>query len=623
MGLILVIATCSGALLAAGPSIGASTDCGGGGETDGVTADYTGTWTYTSHISQGSGNPDAVAAISLSWSETFNGRTGCWTLQSDGGSASISDSLSPPNGPNPNCSATLSLAPDAATNFQANQPQDAANLTQYDPLTGEAQSQYWYLGENVPLYYAEPFRLLQSSDTNPDDFCFQPGVSPSGTIVTTQFAGAGCHFQGSGSNAVDFLAFPVNGGGTQTDDCTYSSSDDQGDTTAQTLQQSATLSSGTPHCSNVAVSTTEDRWVTFTLPCAWQGGQPLDYDVLSGAKQAGGVIEHIQGDQVTWGPTNGFTGTSTFTFDAFPVDGVEDGLSGNTATATITVCECCSAAQTSRGSTEEGHTSTDAAIAASARTRVFYYSARGSGEKPENTPQAMGTPGYALFKELYERGRSVGVTITGRGILSYPAVDIAGSFIQDALKGHFLTSHYLDSVIDGVNSGVAALTALAKSMGCSRWTVVLTGYSQGADVMRRVLARLPPAVQKHVATMILFGDPYFYPREAHVLAAGGYSRNEVGILEFAKLNPGLALGHAISAPAIPIRTYSWCHRNDPVCQFGVDNHPLISVPHGGKLLAADLQNHLTYGQGSELCAQVKEVSAALRAKGVQMPKRGC
>ncbi len=342
IGLILLTGACCGWLPAAGPSAGASANCGGGHETDGVTADYSGTWTYTSQISQGSGNPDAIAAISLSWRETFDGTTGCWTLQSDGGSASMSGSLSPPGGPNPNCSATLGLSPDAAANFQANQPQDAADLTLYDPLTGEAQSQYWYVEENVPLYYAEPFTVLQSSDTNLGDFCYQPGLPSFETIATTQFTGSGCHFQGSGSTSGDFLSFPVNGGATQTDDCTYSSTDEVGESTEQTLQQSVTLSSGTPHCSNVAVSTTEEHAVTFTLPCTWQGSQPLAYTVLSGAKQPGGLIEHIQGDQVTWGPTNGFTGTSTFTFDASPVDGVEDGPPGNTATATITVCQCCS-----------------------------------------------------------------------------------------------------------------------------------------------------------------------------------------------------------------------------------------------------------------------------------------
>ncbi|MGO9972663.1 MAG: cutinase family protein [Solirubrobacteraceae bacterium] len=560
-----------------------------------MTGSYSGTWAYRDDQADG-----IIEQLSFSWTETLNGKTGCWTLQNVEGSASLSGGGgSPPSGPN--CSATLGLASDAASNFQEDNLSTATVpfVSQENPTTGAVDSEHWFVQEYVPYLYGDPEGVAQSSDTDTNDWCYEPDAGDQPT-ANQMFAGGGCHigtFYGGGP--VDFLTFPVDGSQTATDDCSYTTTDAGGNLTSETLEQSVTIDSSIPHCADESVSATNDQPVTFYFQCTNPTGDPLEYFKAAPYPMHAQNIA-VHGNEVIYIPRAGFTGVDQLGYFAKE----DDGLPSEDATVTITVGPC------------------DAAQAASARTRVFYYSARGSGETATDTPQAMGTPGYALYQELAKRGRSVGVTITGRGI-QYPAVGIAPSLTRDALELHFLSSQYLDSVIAGMNSGVAALTALARSMGCSRWTVVLAGYSQGAEVMRRVLDGLPPAVQKHVATMIFFGDPYFYPREEHVTAEGGYDRDDVGILEFAALNPGLALGHAVRAPAIPnpIRAYSWCHRNDPVCQFGVDNHPIISVPVGGKRLAADVQNHLDYAQGPELCSQADEVGAALRDKGVRMPVR--
>ena len=396
VGLVLVAAVYCGSLFAAAPSALASMTCGTGADTDGVTATYSGTWTYTDTAPQ-SGGPNVVQHISLSWSESFDGTTDCWTLLSDGGSASLSGVFIPPNGPDPNCQATLGLGADAASNFQSNQAEDASGLDLSNPVTGIAQTQFWYVDENVPFYsYGEPEGLLQSSDSNPNDWCSQPFLSGIQPIAATPFTGPGCHFQGSGSGSVDFLSFPVNGGETQTDDCSYNNTDDLGDTTQETLQQSVTLSSSTPHCSDVSASSVDGAWVTFKLPCTSKGGQPLDY-TISQPKQVGGEVERVQGNQVTWGPASHFSGTSTFTFDAFPEDGVEDGLAGNTATATITVCcpPCSSAKAPNASAASRGVLAHEAAFCP--KVVIFLNGERiGSGAGLGNASKGNVVPGQQI-----------------------------------------------------------------------------------------------------------------------------------------------------------------------------------------------------------------------------------
>ncbi|MEV7739122.1 cutinase family protein [Streptomyces sp. NPDC088921] len=63
---------------------------------------------------------------------------------------------------------------------------------------------------------------------------------------------------------------------------------------------------------------------------------------------------------------------------------------------------------------------------------------------------------------------------------------------------------YGTSVADGVAMTKAVLEAHAK---CSGEKIVLAGYSQGAEVVRRALASVSPEVRARVSGIALFGDP--------------------------------------------------------------------------------------------------------------------
>ncbi|GAB3685840.1 hypothetical protein GCM10027589_54740 [Actinocorallia lasiicapitis] len=144
---------------------------------------------------------------------------------------------------------------------------------------------------------------------------------------------------------------------------------------------------------------------------------------------------------------------------------------------------------------------------------------------------------------------------------------------------------YTGSIRYGAAQAVADLTTLHTA--CPSSKLLVTGYSQGADVIRRALADPAlPAGLNGVNTLVeLFGDPNFQPTEG--IAHGTFTAPHSGIENS---------GHAfIPAPGqIPARftVHTWCHDYDPACQ--------------GDSTAID--QHLTYG------AQDSYAAAAVAAR---------
>ena len=333
--LALLVAACCVWLLAAAPRAHAGTTCGGNAPTALVSGTYSGTWTYTFKTPQGVEEPNEVQQISLSWSESYDGQTGCWTLKGVSGSASLSGTGAPPVGSD--CNAMIKLATDAATNFLSDQLSSAAeypSLTQTNPATGVFDRHHWFLDEYVPNFYGDPVGVLRTTDKHPADWCFQPlnGYQPTNNL---QFTGDDCHvgpYYAGGP--VDFVEFPANGPETRNDSCSYTATASGGATTTETLQQSAILSSRTPTCGDVSASTTQNQPVTVQLQCTNpSNSQQLNY-LLSVPPQHAASWS-LQGDRLTYTPAPGFVGTDTFIYFAEPLHGLE----GNTATVTITVTE--------------------------------------------------------------------------------------------------------------------------------------------------------------------------------------------------------------------------------------------------------------------------------------------
>jgi PASTA domain/Bacterial Ig domain len=329
---ILSASACGIWAFAVAPGAHAGTTCAGGAPTALLTGTYSGTWTYSHTIPPGSGSPEEAEQITLSWSESYDGQTGCWSLTNATGSASLSGTGDPPDGSD--CSATIKLAPDGADNFLSDQMSSSGQypyLTQTDPATGQTDLTHWFVDEYVPNFYGDPEGVLRTTDHKSKDWCYQPlnGYQPT---INSEFAGTDCHvgpyFAGG---SIDFLTFPVNGANTRGDSCSHTLTDAAGDRTSETLQQSMTLSSETPTCSDVSSSTTADQPVTIQLVCTNPSNSQLRYFLGTSPRHAAKVS--IDGSELTYTPVDGFTGTDTFTYFAEPVNG----LRGNPATVTVTV----------------------------------------------------------------------------------------------------------------------------------------------------------------------------------------------------------------------------------------------------------------------------------------------
>lgn len=116
------------------------------------------------------------------------------------------------------------------------------------------------------------------------------------------------------------------------------------------------------------------------------------------------------------------------------------------------------------------------------------------------------------------------------------------------------TAFYFDSIDQGVVEAKKMLADIRRECG-TQTKVILTGYSQGADVMSRVVASLPASTREIVVGEMMFGDPGFDPDDKPS--------------DYGKYNPdraGLLTAHPhwnaeSSAPAV-----SSCRRFDGYCQ---------------------------------------------------------
>lgn len=174
-------------------------------------------------------------------------------------------------------------------------------------------------------------------------------------------------------------------------------------------------------------------------------------------------------------------------------------------------------------------------------TCAAYYviDSRGSGE-----PQGKASPPGSEFFQTFEDAvapKKVKLLVNG-----YPA---RGNF---ALLGAAL--HVPGAYHDSVRGGVTWLSDELPKIHtlCPSAKVVLTGYSQGAQVSADVIQRNGDF--PYVLAVVLFGDPYFNSRDARV------DRGDF------RIGPKGGLGSRPKFTGGHVRSY--CHANDPVCQFG-------------------------------------------------------
>ena len=195
------------------------------------------------------------------------------------------------------------------------------------------------------------------------------------------------------------------------------------------------------------------------------------------------------------------------------------------------------------------------------------YGVRGSGEPP-GLGVTVGEFSRSL-SSFYARG-TVGVVAS-----RYPAVSV---------KYAALSYSYGTSVASGVQMMQQDMRKMFEDCRSSR--IVVAGYSQGADVVRRALPTLqyprPGSVGvspfSMIAHVVLFGDPNFTAREeytdatgarTHVRAVGDFEIGRQGLLrsDSNRYLAGTGLRRPPSFDGVGARwVSSYCHAYDPVCQ---------------------------------------------------------
>jgi hypothetical protein len=184
------------------------------------------------------------------------------------------------------------------------------------------------------------------------------------------------------------------------------------------------------------------------------------------------------------------------------------------------------------------------------------------------TDHGLGVIGDAVYRDLSAAEPAGSVAAYSD---FYPADDVLS-----LVNVGTLSQTYWASVSYGVNQGVADLNEIVSDCPSSR--VLVTGYSQGADTLRRILAApsLSSAVASPRVLVELFADPNFNPGEENVPGSAGYSSAAAAMTLRGSFTSGhtgleglLEAAGLVPAPApIPSRftVDSWCNDQDLICQ---------------------------------------------------------
>ena len=252
---------------------------------------------------------------------------------------------------------------------------------------------------------------------------------------------------------------------------------------------------------------------------------------------------------------------------------------------------------------------------------VAIFGLRGSGEEYKKANHGMGKVVYPAYNAI--RQRLHGNTVVGYGV-HYDAVSVT----KWATLFNFRFNEYSNSVVVGgdllVNGGKGVPGMAQVVAECPNVKLVLIGWSQGAHTIRYALAvsrSWKEVVTRHIAAVILFGDPVRKPIQSYNVGP----RYAEGI--FAQL---LNLPGNDGPPGLPAhfydRTRSYCAMWDPICDPPT---PLSSIPYAlvPDAVAFAFQNvvngkvHESYSEPKYLDQATNFVVQRLNVKQVE-PKRG-
>jgi Cutinase len=197
--------------------------------------------------------------------------------------------------------------------------------------------------------------------------------------------------------------------------------------------------------------------------------------------------------------------------------------------------------------------------------RVIVYYSRGSGQGLGDKPSESTSPRDELHRALDTTYPAANSLVAN----AYPAVSIRIELFGHRPPSIPRRAKYLASVASGVQ--VARYNLVSLSELCPLSHLVVAGYSQGADVTRRAVAELPSDTVRHIAAVLLFGDPYFMPGEPGVTAVDGAADRHVGLLRQVHIGSPAPLPGALYG-----KVFSWCRPKDVFCQgahFGSRRQP--------------------------------------------------
>ena len=145
-------------------------------------------------------------------------------------------------------------------------------------------------------------------------------------------------------------------------------------------------------------------------------------------------------------------------------------------------------------------------------------------------------------------------------------------------------SEYRNSVIEGVGEFTAYLEA--RGTGCPDEVLLVGGFSQGAQVIRRSLFLLGEGTRDRIAHVALFSDPTLHLPEGESPASIERCRQGAGVSAWRRGTVGCSTSNGLlnldgltflrigpHTPYVPsdieARVGSWCERTDGVCTGSV------------------------------------------------------
>lgn len=219
-----------------------------------------------------------------------------------------------------------------------------------------------------------------------------------------------------------------------------------------------------------------------------------------------------------------------------------------------------------------------------------FFGVRGSGEHN----------GFGPTMDALESAMRENVPGIHTQFVSYRAIDV------DVTPWHITyPADYVNSVQNGVDALKAAMNDYWKM--CPKNYVVLGGYSQGAEVVRKAFAELKQKQQSLVASVVLFGDPLFNPKDTSI-DRGNYSPLWSGI-DISLYHDKATKVHAKWSQ----RFQDYCTIGDPVCSFYI---PYALPCIGTSTTMISTCPHLQYVQRGWVTDSISGVVAQLKVRHV-------